>query len=173
MRFGFGYVVLCVFSVVVAGVSPAHAQGSSWGELAVSAVRLDYDLSGVGSAAGVAVRTTRNLSSNISLEVGGLFAKPNQQFGPSTLFMPEAQLRYRWNAGRVSPHVGGGLGAALVKSPFHSNWDPTLAVAAGTGVRLTDSLSAVGEVRLRGHEWRFTGTTTELSAGLAWRIPSF
>jgi hypothetical protein len=173
MRFGFRYVLLCVFSLVVAGVSAAHAQSASWGELAVSAARLDYDLSGVGNAPGLAVRATRNLSSNVSLEFGGLFAKPDQQFGPSTLFMPEAQLRYRWNTGRVSPHVGGGLGTALVRSPFHTDWDPTMSVAAGTSVRLTDRLSAVGELRLRGHEWRFTGTTTELAAGLAWRLPSF
>lgn len=173
MRFGFRYVLLVVFSLIVTDASTASAQNTSWGELAVSAVRLDFDLSGVGNAPGLAVRATRHLSANVSLEFGGLFTKPNQQFGPSTLFMPEAQLRYRWNAGRVSPHVGGGLGAAMVTSPFHTNWDPTMSVAAGTSVRLTDHLSAVGEFRLRGHEWRFTGTTTELAAGLAWRFPSF
>jgi hypothetical protein len=172
MRFGFRYVLFFVFSIVVAGIPAAHAQGPSW-DLAVSAARVDYDLSGVGNAPGVAVRTTRKLFSNVSLEVGGLYAKPNRQFGASTLFMPEAQLRYRWNAGRVSPYVGGGLGAAMVRSAFDTDWDATLAVATGTSVRLTDRLSAVGELRLRGHEWRFTGTTAELSAGLAWRLPSF
>jgi opacity protein-like surface antigen len=161
------------FRLVSLSVCPAYAQHTSWGDLSASVARVDYDLSGVGSAPGVAVRLTRDLSSNVSLEVGGLFAKPDQQFGRSSLFMPEAQIRYRWNAGRLSPYVGGGLGTALVKSAFHSDWDPTLSVAAGTGVRLTDRLRVTGEFRLRAHEWRATGTTTELSAGLAWALPSF
>jgi hypothetical protein len=88
----------------------------------------------------LAVRMTRDLSDHVSLELGGLLAKPEQQFAPSTLFAPETQLRYRWNAGRLSAYVGGGISAALVASSFHSDWDPTLSVAGGTGVRLTDRL---------------------------------
>jgi opacity protein-like surface antigen len=126
-----------------------------------------------GSAAGIAVRTRRNLTSNVGLEFGGLFAKPEQQFGPSTLFVPEAQLQYRWGAGRLSPYVGGGIGAALVKSDFRTDWDPTLSFAVGTGVRLTERLGVTGEFRLRGHDWDFVGTSAEISAGLAWRLPSF
>ena len=166
--------VLCfVCSLFTIGSGTAHAQDAPRADLSVSAVRLDYDLSGVGSAPGIAVRATRALSSAVSLEAGGVFAKPDQQFGPSTLFMPEALLRYGWHAGRLSPYVGGGMGAALVTSPFHSDWDPTLVVAAGTGVRLTERLGVSGEFRLRGHEWRFVGTTAELSAGLRWSFPSF
>jgi hypothetical protein len=29
-----------------------------------------------------------------------------------------------------------------------------------------------GEFRLRGHEWRFVGTTTEIATGLVWNIPA-
>lgn len=140
----------------------------------MSAAHVNYDLSGVGNTPGLAVRTTRNLFGNVSLEVGGVYAKPSQQFvGTSTLFMPEAQLQYRWNAGRFSPFVGGGLGAAMVKSPIYTEWDSTLSVAAGTGVRLTDRVGLTTELRLRGHEFRFTGSTAEISAGLVWRFPSF
>ena len=171
MRLGVRYVLLMVFSLAVAGVAVAQAQ--TW-DLAVSAARVDYDLSGVGNAPGVAVRATRSLSSSVDVEFGGLYARPSQQFvGTTTLLVPEAQLRYRWNAGRVSPYVGGGLGASMLKAAFDTDWAPALSVATGTGVRLTDRLSAVGEFRLRGHEWRFTGTTAELSAGLAWRLSSF
>jgi hypothetical protein len=46
-------------------------------------------------------------------------------------------------------------------------------VAGGTGVRLTDRVGVNGEFRLRGHEWRFTGTTSELSVGLVWRLTAF
>ena len=168
----FGYrVVLSFFVALAVSAVSAQAQDSSWGDLIVSAVRVDYDLSGVGSAPGLAVRATRNLTRHVSLEFGGLFAKPLQQFGSSTLFAPEAQLRYRWNAGRMSPYVGGGAGTALVTSAFGRDWDPTLSIAIGTGVRLTDQVAVMTELRLRGHEWRFVGTTTELAAGLVWRLP--
>ena len=137
MQMGYRVVVLVVLGLALLGPSNVLAQDRSWGDLRVSAARIDFDLSGVGSAPGVAVRMTRNLFPNVSVEFGGTFAKPAQQFGPSTLFMPEAHLRYHWHAGRISPYVGGGVGAALVRSGFHSDWDPTLSFAAGTGVRLT------------------------------------
>jgi opacity protein-like surface antigen len=172
MRFGSRLVILLIPALVAVSASTVRAQ-EGWSDLTVSAARIDYDLSGTGGAAGLAVRTTRDLTSHVRLEFGGLFAKPEQQFGPSTLFMPEAQLQYRWGVGRFSPYVGGGVGAALVKSDFHSDWDPTLSVAVGTGVRLTDRLGVTGEFRLRGHQWDFVGTTSEISAGLAWRFPSF
>jgi hypothetical protein len=172
MRRGYRLAASFVLALGLPGASIAQAQSTSWGDLAVSAARIDYDLSGVGSAPGLTVRAARELFPNVRLEFGGLFAKPDQQFGPSTLFLPEAQLQYRWGLGRISPYVGGGIGAALVRSDFHTDWDPTLSVAAGTGVRLTERVGITGEVRLRGHEWRFTGTTAELSAGLVWRLPS-
>jgi opacity protein-like surface antigen len=172
MRLGLPIALSIVLGVVL-GTSSAHAQDPSRHGLSISAVRLDYDLAGVGTAAGLAVRTTHDLSSNVSLELGGVFAKPEQQFGPSSLFMPEAQLRYRWQVGRFTPYVGGGVGTALVRSSFHSDWDPTLSASVGTGVRLTDQLDLTGEFRLRGHEWRAVGTSSELSLGLGWRLPSF
>ena len=150
-------------------LATVRAQEAPW-QLAVTGARVDYDLSGVGNAPGLAVRLTLDIASNVSVELGGLFVKPDQQFGSSTLFIPEALVRYGWRFGRIAPYVGGGLGAALVKSSFHSDWDPTMAVAAGTSVRVTDRFSIVGEFRLRGHEWRATGTTTEVAAGISWRF---
>ena len=172
MRLGYRVLFSFAFALAVAGVSTAHAQGSSW-DFAVSGARVDYDLSGTGTAPGLAVRSTRDLTPNVRIELGGLFAKPQQQFGPSTLFMPEAQLQYRWNAGRLSPYVGGGVGVAMDKTDFRTDWDPTVSFSIGTGVRLTERVALTGEFRLRGHEWRFVGTTSELSAGLTWRLPSF
>jgi hypothetical protein len=166
---------LLAFSFVICGfaVSPALAQDRSWGDIAVSGVGMNYDLSGVGNAPGVAVRATRDVSDSVVLEFRGLFAKPQQQFGASTLVVPEAQLQYRWHVSRLTPFVGVGGGAALVKSSFHSEWDPTLAFSAGTGVRLSEQLGLLGEVRLRGVEWRFTGTIAEWAVGLAYRLPAF
>lgn len=172
MRFGCQVMLSCVFALVATDVSMAQAQGTSWGDISVSAVRIDYDLSGTGNTPGLAIRSTKNLSPSVSLEFGGVYARPRQQFGSSSLFMPEAQLRHRWNAGRVFPYVGAGLGAALVRSDFHTDWDPTLSVSAGTAVQVNESLALTGEFRLRGHEWRFVGVTSEISAGLAWRFLS-
>jgi opacity protein-like surface antigen len=174
MRSGARFILSLSFvaALLFIGASPARAQ-ESFGDLNVSFARLDYDLAGTGNAPALAVRTTHSLTSNVRLEVGALFAKPEQRFGPSTLFAPEAQLQYRWNIGRVAPYVGGGIGAALVKTDFASDWDPTYSVAGGAAVRLTERLAATGELRIRVHEWRGAGTTTEISAGLAWRLPSF
>ena len=168
-----------MFAFAVAGATAADAQDSSWSELSVSAARVDFDLSGTGNTGGLVVRTSRALTSHIGVELRALFARPCQQFqdckavGPATLFAPEAQLQYRWNVGRVEPYLGAGLGASALRSSFHTDWEPTVSFAAGTGVRLTDQLALTGEFRLRGHEWRFVGTTTEVSAGLAWRLPMF
>src|SRR5688572_20963584 len=108
MQFG-RVVVTFAVALLVSNASPAAAQDRSWGDLKVSLARVDYDLSGTGSAAGLTVRTTRDLTPSVRLEFGGVFAKPEQQLvGTSTLFLPEAQLQYRWNVGRLAPYVGGG-----------------------------------------------------------------
>lgn len=164
------FLVLFAVSTFVLLASPAHAQ---WGDVKISLARVDFDLSGTGNAPGLTVRTTRHLTDNVNLEIGGLFAKPDQQFGPSTLFAPEAHLQYHWTAGRFFPYAGGGLGAAMVKSDFHTDWDPTWSGAAGTLVRVTDRFGINGEFRLRLHEWDAAGTTTEFSVGGAWRWGAF
>jgi hypothetical protein len=48
-----------------------------------------------------------------------------------------------------------------------------MSAAAGTAVRVAERLALTGEFRLRAHEWRATGTTTEFSAGLSWRFRAF
>jgi hypothetical protein len=155
----------CVF--VLAGFGSAFAQQPSW-DFGISVARLDYDLSGTGTAAGVAGRAARDLTRHLGIEVRGLFARPEQQSGPSTLFAPDLQVQYRWKFARLTPYVGGGLGFAAVTSPIRTDWDPTTSVAVGTGFRLTDRARIVGELRLRGFEWNYVGSTAEWSVGLAW-----
>lgn len=164
------FVVAIALAVAGAAASPASAQDSSWGDVGFSFAHVDYDLSGTGSTPAVSARITRDLSPNVALEFRGLVAKPDQQFGPSTLIVPEAQLQYRWNFARVSPYVGGGIGLAVVRSAFHDEVDPALSAAAGAHIRLSERVGLIGEMRLRGVEWRFTGTVAEWSAGLAWRF---
>ena len=183
MRIGSRGMCVVFFMMFIGGVDEARGQERAWTDLAVTAGRVDFDLSGTGHAPGFAVRTARSLSRNVRLELRALYAKhcgdPASdacglgQPGRFSLFMPEAQLQYQWNVGRVAPYVGGGLGLARTKSPMRAEWDPTLSAAVGTAVYLTDRLGITGEFRLRGHETRFTGTTSEVTGGLVWRLPSF
>jgi hypothetical protein len=169
------FVVTCV--CLLAGSTAAFAQTPAW-DFGVSAARVDYDLSGTGTAAGIAAGATRHFTPNLGIEIRGLFAKPLRQSGPSTLVAPDVQLQYRWHVARLSPYVGGGVGLAAVKSPFRTDWDPTMSVAVGTRVRLTDHLGVVAEMRIRGidwdfapnpADWNFPGSTGEFSASIAWR----
>ena len=179
MRGWFRVMCLYLCTLCLGGAASAHAQDVRWGELSITAGRVDYDLSGVGGTSGLAVRMTKDLTPGLGLELRGLFARPCQQFqsckdvGPATLLIPEAQLQYRWHLGRVEPFVGAGAGVAALRSSISTDVDPTMSFSAGTGVRLTDRLALTGEFRLRGHEFRFVGTTTEVNAGLSWRLPVF
>ena len=186
MSIGFGGVLSLVAAILISSASPAQAQDSSWGDLAVSTGRLDFDLNGTGHTYGVAVRAKRHFSPHLALEVGGVLARycgyksvssdeclPSRQEGTTSLFMPEALLQYRWSMGRVSPYVGGGVGLSRRGGPSLSRWDPTFSAAVGSAVYLTDRLGITGEFRLRGHGTRFTGTTSEISTGVVWRFPNF
>lgn len=173
-----------VFITLLAGASAAHAQDATWGDLSVSAGRMDFDLAGTGNARGVAVRATRHLTPHLGVEVRGFYARycgdqylgkcvPNPLRDSTSIFMPEAQLQYRWSVGRVSPYVGGGIGLARVRNAVLTDWDPTFSAAVGTAVYLTDRLGLTGELRLRGHEKNFAGTTSEVTAGVVFRLPSW
>jgi len=87
MRFGYLATLSFAFALVISTASTTQAQTSGWGALSISAARIDYDLSGTGRAPGFAIRTTRDLSPNVALEFGGVFAKLEQPLGTSPLFM--------------------------------------------------------------------------------------
>jgi hypothetical protein len=164
---------LASFVFLLAGAAGvASAQDSSPWNLGVAAVGVQYDLVGTGNAPGIALRATRDLTTHVVLETRSLFAWPGQQSGASTLFVPEAQLQYRWNVARLSPYVGGGAGLAMTKSHVRTDWDPTFSLSAGSGIRLTERFGLVGELRIRGIERRFAASTAEWSVGAAWQLPS-
>lgn len=167
MRLRLEVPVVCLLLLSIAAA--ARAQEGSW-RMAASGVIVQYDLSGTGNAPGVAFGVARDLPANLAVQVRALYARPEQQFGPSTLFVPEAQIQRRWHLARVSPFVGAGLGVATQTSPLRTEWDPTVSVGGGAGVSLTDRHELIGELRLRGIEWRFTGSTAEWSLGLAWKL---
>jgi hypothetical protein len=155
-------------------ISASFAQDPpSWGDFAVSATAINYDLSGTGTAPAFSARMTREFTPHVALEVRGLYSRVEQQIGPTMLLIPEAQVQYRWKVGRVSPYVGGGVGLALRRATFDDDTDPTLSAAGGAHVKLTERVGLLGEMRLRGIKWDFAGSIAEWSVGLAWRLPSF
>jgi opacity protein-like surface antigen len=105
------------------------------------------------------------------VEGGALFERPEQRFGRTTYVIPEAQIQYRWRLGRVSPFVGGGVGAALdFRNDIFGGTQADLALSTGGGLRakLTETLGVGGEFRLRGLGRDFSGSAAEIRGGLFW-----
>jgi hypothetical protein len=148
----------------------APPQRSSIDGIEIVTGLMDYDLSGTGQTAPFAIRGTKALTGNLSLEVGSTFAFPEQQFGSSRFVAPEGRLTYSWGTGRWRPFVSGGGGFAVIRGDgVDTRWRPTLLAGGGTRVQLADRLYAVGEMRLRGIS-KFTSTTTEWLGGIGWEL---
>ena len=157
--------------LVCATARTAHAQAAQNTVVAgIGAVQ--FDLSGTGTAPGMTIRATRALSNHLAVEGSLPVAWPTQDFGRSKLFAPEAQLQYHWLAGPFRPYVGGGAGFAWTDAGPLGNSDVnlTLSMAGGTRVDITDRFAVLGELRLRGIERDFAGSTAEWMGGLSWRF---
>lgn len=166
--------VLMSFGLLIASASAASAQDfarpqrSSIDGVEFLVGYMDYDLSGTGSTVPIVVRGTKALTGNLSLEFGGTFATPQQQFGGSSFLAPEVRLTYSWGKGRFRPFVSGGGGFAVVQSDFAgTRWWSSLTAGGGARVHLADRLHAVGELRLRGLS-NFAASTGEFLGGIAW-----
>jgi Outer membrane protein beta-barrel domain len=160
-----------VATVLMLGVNSASAQEAAAARNTISASTgsMNFDLSGTGNTWNVAVRGTRALTSNLALEVGGLFARPELQGGIGTLFLPEAQVQYHWRAGNVAPYVGGGIGFIHQRRDvFGSTNNFALSAAGGARFYFNDRVAALGEFRLHTIERDFTGTTAEIMGGLSY-----
>lgn len=161
--------VLTAAAAMPAAAQPAGAETTILASSGVSS----FDLSGTGATPAFTVRASRDIGDGpFAIEGGLLVSRPEQQFGDSTLIVPEAQLQYRWHLGRrFVPYVGAGVGAARVSSRFrNTDWDPTISFGGGTRVRLDERVGVFGELRIRGVEWKFTGTTTDVMGGVVWRL---
>ena len=90
--------VLMSFGLLIASASAASAQDfarpqrSSIDGVEFLVGYMDYDLSGTGSTVPIVVRGTKALTGNLSLEFGGTFATPQQQFGGSSFLAPEVRV---------------------------------------------------------------------------------
>jgi hypothetical protein len=169
--------------VFLAGFIVAAAQSASAQELTAASGRpafegvevavglMDFDLSGTGQTLSIDMRGAKALNRRLALEFGVTVARPQQQFGGSSLFVPEAQLTYSWKFGRVRPFVRGGGGLAHEsKLGFEARWRPSLSGGGGARIQLTDRLHAIGEMRLRGIGRSFGGSTAEWLGGIGWSL---
>ena len=132
---------------------------------------IEFDLTGVGTAPGMTIRASRALTSHIAVEGSLPTSWLSEDFGKSRLFAPEAHLQYHWQIGSFRPYVGGGGGIAWRDRGLFGTSDVnmTLSVAGGTRYDLTERLAVVGELRLRGIERNFSGSTADFMSGISWR----
>ena len=153
-------------------VTPAFAQSAEREtSLLLGGGIMNYDLSGVDTKPAFTARVSHELGANFVLEGGVTFAKPEQQFGPSTLIVPEVQLQYHFPAGRFTPYLGAGLGIARQSAEeIETDWSPAISFAGGTRVAINDRVGLFGELRVRGIEWDFAGSTTDILGGVVVRL---
>jgi hypothetical protein len=162
---------LAVAVLLGVGTATAHAQAAQ-NTLVAGFGAVNFDLSGTGVAPGMTIRATRALTDHLALEGSFPISWLTEDFGRSRLFAPEAQLQYHWQAGPFRPYVGGGAGVAWRHRGVFGNSDAdlTLSVAGGTRFDLTPRVALLGEMRVRGFETRFVGSTAEWLGGVSWNF---
>jgi outer membrane protein W len=158
--------------IIGAGAVPGFAQAERETSLLLGGGVMNFDLSGTGTTAAFTARVSREIGANFVFEGGVLFARPEQQFGDSTLVVPEVQLQYHFRAGRFTPYLGAGVGIAFVRDDviLTDSRRSTVAFAGGTRVSLNDRAGLFGEFRVRGFDWDFVGTSTDVVGGVVVRL---
>jgi hypothetical protein len=156
--------------LLLATPKSAHAQAAQNSIVAGFSV-MQFDLTGVGTAPGMTIRASRALTNHIAVEGSFPTSWLTEDFGKSKLFAPEAHLQYHWQAGSFRPYVGGGAGIAWRDRGLFGNSDVnlTLSVAGGSRFDVTERLAVLGELRLRGIDRNFAGSTADFMGGLSWR----
>jgi hypothetical protein len=169
MRGKFMMIVL-IAALVLISTQSAYAQGpAARHEFGVGGGLMNFDLSGTGNSWVIVARGTRALSDRVAIEGGVSIARPDQQFGTTTFIAPEVHVQYFWALGRFRPYGGGGIGFAYEKSDLlDSETKLTLSAAGGAKIELSPVTAVFGEMRLRGVEHDFVGSTAEWVGGFAW-----
>jgi len=173
MRYVGGIALVAVLSVAGPHMAAAQDLSRQSTRAAVDGVEvitgvMDYDLSGTGQTVPFGFRVSKALSHGFGAEFNFSSASPEQQFGPSWMFVPEGRLSYAWRVGRVRPYVSGGAGSAVVRSDIGTRWHLSLSGGGGARVFLNDQTYAIGEMRLRGISQDFSATTAEWLGGIGW-----
>lgn len=153
--------------------SPAVGSDSRATEVGISGGVLQFDLSGTGNTPLFSLHVDRRVLGDWAIGANVSFARPKQQFGSTTLFIPEGQIQYQWQLGRVHPFAGGAVGSTI---DFRDDFDGgirsnlTLSGFGGARVFIKDNFGARGEFRIRGVGTNFFGSSAEYRGGLFWRL---
>ena len=162
------------------GLLLAWATAGSFGTAAAQDTRVtlsagvsEFDLSGTGTAFTASARVDVPIRPVLLLEAGIGFLSADQQFGDTTtVLLPEVQAQVQY-PGSLSPYLGLGLGLAADfrdEEDGGTEVDPTFSIAGGVRVAVTEELGLRAELRVRGHETGFVGTTADITGGLSWRF---
>jgi hypothetical protein len=92
------FLIVAVVALIFSAAEQARAQNIS-----ISGGLMNYDLSGTGNTASVAVAADWRLIGNWLVEGGLTYARPEQQFNDRTnFFLPEVQIQYQFPKGRLA-----------------------------------------------------------------------
>ena len=157
-------------ALLITGSLSAYAQNET--SLLLGAGAMNFDLSGTGTTPAFTARVSRELGAGFVVEGNVTVARPEQQIGVTTVIAPEAQLQYHRRFGRFTPYLGAGIGVMRESETesgditFASDWSPTISFAGGSRFSVTERVGVFGELRIRGVEWDFVGTTADLTGGI-------
>lgn len=161
-------------ALIAAGSVSAYAQHDT--SLLIGGGAMNFDLSGTGTTPAFTARVSRELGANVVAEGGLVIARPDQQFGRPTLVAPEVQLQYHLPVGPFTPYLGAGVGAMRESAidvgdiAIPAEWSPTISFAGGTRVSINERIGLFGELRVRGVDWNFAGSTADITGGVALRL---
>lgn len=164
-----------VIFVAAAATAPVSAQDSvPPTHASVNVGLFQFDLADSGFAPMLAVRGATPINNVLLFEAALLAARPDQGFSSaSTFIVPEAQVQIVLPFTAFSPYMGLGGGAALDFRPSDGGGtQANLTISGSLGIKawLNERLGAQGEFRARGVSSEFSGTSTEYTLGLIWRI---
>jgi hypothetical protein len=163
---------LCIAAcLAVIGMPKAASAQAASNSIVVGTTMMEFDLAGVGTAPGMTIRASRALTDHLAIEGSFPMSWLSEDVGRSKLFAPEAHLQYHWRVGAFRPYVGGGAGIAWRDRGLFGNSTAnlTLSVAGGTRFDVSERIAVLGELRLRGIERDFAGSTADFMGGLSWR----
>jgi hypothetical protein len=154
-------------AVLLALVSPSIAAGQ---QLSLMGGVAEYDLSGVETSNVWAARAAFPVEPFFLVEPAVSYIHTSQSFGRSDLWMPEVQLQAHLILGPAAPYLGVGLGAAIDDvehvEGVEDETDFTTSVAAGVRWGLLEKIGLRVEGRIRGIEYDWVGTVSEVTAGV-------
>ena len=168
------FTALALALIALAPAAPLTAQEAPPRHVSINTGLFQFDLSEDGYAPMLALRGASPISQVLLLELAFLAARPEQQFGQrSTFLVPEAQVQLVLPFERFVPYMGLGAGAAfdLQDSDLGgTQTDFTISGSLGAKFWLNDGMGIQGEFRARGVDVDFTGSSSEYTLGLIWRM---